>query len=67
MNAGLAQLIERRTGIQLNVLAGGGLENPTHVNSADSDFGTSVDILARAAYAGMEPYEGRRHSRLRLF
>jgi uncharacterized protein len=58
MAEGLTVLINREDpGLDLKVVAGGGKENPLHIQVGDGQIGMSIDFLVAAAYAGKAPYE----------
>jgi TRAP transporter TAXI family solute receptor len=59
MAEGLTALINRDDpSLSLNVAAGGGKENPRHIQAGDGQIGMSIDFLVAAAYAGKAPYDG---------
>jgi len=65
INLGIACLLAEKTrSINIRVVAGGGKDNPTRVQSGESQFATSIDFLSAAAYRGMPPYE-KPHLKLR--
>ena len=51
-------------GLRIEVIPGGGKDNPTSVQSGAAQFGTSIDFLSAAALAGRDPY-GAAHPALR--
>jgi uncharacterized protein len=58
MARALAELIERQpSGLDLQVVAGGGRENPISIQNGDGQIGMSVDFLVAAAYGGKAPYD----------
>jgi uncharacterized protein len=58
INLSIARLIAEKTrSINVRIVAGGGKDNPTRVQSGQSQFATSIDFLSAAAYRGMPPYE----------
>jgi len=65
MAAGVASLIrEENPDIQIRVVPGGGLANPTRINNGQSQMGWGIDAFAAAAFKGEEPYSAA-HPRLR--
>lgn len=65
MGAGIAALIkEENPEIQIRVVPGGGLANPTRINNGQSQMGWGIDAFAAAAFKGEEPYSAA-HPRLR--
>ncbi|WP_198378405.1 TAXI family TRAP transporter solute-binding subunit [Neoroseomonas rubea] len=65
MAAGLAALIrEENPDIQVRVVPGGGLANPTRVDNNQSQIGWGIDAFSAAAVQGVEPYN-RKHERIR--
>jgi TRAP transporter TAXI family solute receptor len=58
MAEALADLIRREApGHDLQVVAGGGRENPISIQNGEGQIGMSVDFLVAAAYAGKAPYD----------
>jgi len=65
MAAGLAALVrEENADIQIRVVPGGGLANPTRINNGQSQMGWGVDAFASSAFKGEEPYTAK-HEHLR--
>lgn len=65
MAAGLASLIrEENPDIQIRVVPGGGLANPTRINNNQSQMGWGIDAFAASAVQGVEPYNAK-HERIR--
>lgn len=65
MAAGLSSLIrEENPDIQVRVVPGGGLANPTRINNNQSQIGWGIDTFAASAVRGVEPYRGT-HPRIR--
>ncbi len=65
MAAGLASLIrEENPDIQIRVVPGGGVANPTRINNGQSQMGWGIDAFSAAAFRGEEPYSAA-HPRLR--
>lgn len=60
---GLAGLLKEQ-GLQVEVVAAGGKENPRLVERGECDFATTVDFVAAAARHGLPPYN-HPHRRLR--
>jgi uncharacterized protein len=59
MAEGISALINRDTpDLDLKVVAGGGKENPLHIQDGGGQIGMSIDFLVTAAYAGKTPYDG---------
>jgi len=57
MAAGLASLIrEENPDLQIRVVPGGGLANPTRVQNGQSQMGWGIDAFTAAAFKGEEPY-----------
>lgn len=65
MAAGLSSLIrEENPDIQIRVVPGGGLANPTRINNNQSQIGWGIDAFAASAVTGAEPYR-QKHERIR--
>ncbi|WP_424812575.1 TAXI family TRAP transporter solute-binding subunit [Roseococcus sp. YIM B11640] len=65
MAAGLASLIrEENPDLQVRVVPGGGLANPTRIQNGQSQMGWGIDAFTASAFKGEEPYTAA-HSRLR--
>jgi TRAP transporter TAXI family solute receptor len=65
MAAGLSSLIrEENPDIQIRVVPGGGLANPTRINNNQSQIGWGIDAFAASAVTGVEPYRAK-HERIR--
>lgn len=65
MGAGLASLIrEENADLQIRVVPGGGLANPTRIQNGQSQMGWGIDAFVASAYKGEEPYSAA-HTRLR--
>ena len=65
MAAGLSSLIrEENPEIQVRVVPGGGLANPTRINNNQSQIGWGIDAFAASAVQGVEPYSAK-HERIR--
>jgi hypothetical protein len=65
MAAGLSSLIrEENPDIQIRVVPGGGLANPTRIDNNQSQIGFGIDTFAASAVRGIEPYN-RRHEKIR--
>lgn len=65
MAAGLATLIrEENPEIQIRVVPGGGLANPTRIQNGQSQMGWGIDAFTAAAFKGEEPYTAA-HGKLR--
>lgn len=65
MAAGLSSLIrEENPEIQIRVVPGGGLANPTRINNNQSQIGWGIDAFAASAVQGVEPYSAK-HERIR--
>lgn len=65
MAAGLSSLIrEENTDIQIRVVPGGGLANPTRINNNQSQIGWGIDAFSASAVQGIEPYTAK-HERIR--
>jgi uncharacterized protein len=65
MAAGVAALVkDENPDIQIRVVPGGGLANPTRVNNNQSQMGWGIDAFTAAAARGEEPYSAK-HERLR--
>jgi len=57
MAAGLSSLIrEENPDIQIRVVPGGGLANPTRINENRAQIGWGIDSFAASAVRGIEPY-----------
>lgn len=57
MAAGLASLVrEENPQIQIRVVPGGGLANPTRIQNGQSQMGWGIDAFTAAAFKGEEPY-----------
>ena len=58
MVEGLAKLVgAEEPSLLLSVAAGGGRENPLHIERGKGELGMSIDFLVAAAAAGKPPYE----------
>ncbi|MBR0684054.1 TAXI family TRAP transporter solute-binding subunit [Roseomonas eburnea] len=65
MAAGLASLIrEENPDIQIRVVPGGGLANPTRINNNQSQMGWGIDAFSASAVQGIEPYTAK-HEKIR--
>ncbi len=65
MAAGVAALVkDENPEIQIRVVPGGGLANPTRVNNNQSQMGWGIDAFTAAAARGEEPYSAK-HEKLR--
>lgn len=65
MAAGLSALIrEENQDLQLRVVPGGGLANPTRIDNNQSQIGWGIDTFAASAVRGVEPYN-RKHEKIR--
>jgi len=65
MAVGLSALIrEENPEIQIRVVPGGGLANPTRINNNQSQLGWGIDAFAASAVRGDDPYQAR-HERIR--
>lgn len=65
MGAGVASLIrEENPDIQLRVVPGGGLANPTRINNNQSQMGWGIDAFSASAVQGIEPYSAK-HDKIR--
>ena len=65
MGAGIAALVrDENPDIQIRVVPGGGLANPTRINNNQSQMGWGIDAFTAAAARGEEPYSAK-HERLR--
>lgn len=65
MAAGIAALVkDENPDIQIRVVPGGGLANPTRINNNQSQMGWGIDAFTAAAARGEEPYTAK-HERLR--
>ncbi|MEO3474180.1 TAXI family TRAP transporter solute-binding subunit [Roseomonas sp. CAU 1739] len=60
MAAGLSSLIrEENPDIQIRVVPGGGLANPTRINNGQSQIGWGIDTFSASAVKGTEPYSAK--------
>lgn len=65
MAAGLSSLIrEENPDIQVRVVPGGGLANPTRIDNNQSQIGWGIDTFSASASRGVEPYN-RKHEKIR--
>ncbi|UFN47018.1 TAXI family TRAP transporter solute-binding subunit [Roseomonas sp. OT10] len=65
MAAGVAALVkDENPDIQIRVVPGGGLANPTRINNGQSQMGWGIDAFTAAAVRGEEPYQ-QKHARIR--
>lgn len=65
MAAGVASLIrEENPDVQIRVVPGGGLANPTRINNNQSQIGWGIDAFSASAVQGIEPYSAK-HERIR--
>jgi len=65
MAAGLSSLIrEENPDLQIRVVPGGGLANPTRINNNQSQMGWGIDAFSASAVQGIEPYSAK-HERIR--
>ncbi|MBR0670107.1 TAXI family TRAP transporter solute-binding subunit [Neoroseomonas soli] len=65
MGAGVASLIrEENPDIQIRVVPGGGLANPTRINNNQSQIGWGIDAFSASAVQGIEPYSAK-HDKIR--
>src|SRR5438105_4032508 len=55
-----ALITEKNPDITFELFPGGGRDNPTRIQSGDSQIGLGIDFLSRAAKRGESPY-GRAH------
>ena len=56
MGAGIAALAKDEADLQIRVVPGGGLANPTRINNGQSQMGWGIDAFTAAAVRGEEPY-----------
>ncbi len=67
MAAGVSALIrEENPDIQIRVVPGGGLANPTRINNGQSQIGWGIDAFSASAVRGVEPYSAK-HEKIRCF
>jgi uncharacterized protein len=65
MAEGLRRLLaEENPGLALEILPGGGKDNPGRLQDGDGQLAMSIDFLAAAAYRGQEPYPARPMTKL---
>ncbi len=65
MAVGIAALVrEENPDIQMRVVPGGGLANPTRINNGQSQMGWGIDAFAASAVQGVEPYSAK-HEKIR--
>ena len=64
MGAGIAALAKDEADLQIRVVPGGGLANPTRINNGQSQMGWGIDAFTAAAVRGEEPYRAK-HERIR--
>ena len=65
MGAGISALVrDENPDIQIRVVPGGGLANPTRINNGQSQMGWGIDAFTAAAARGEDPYR-EKHERLR--
>lgn len=65
--AGISALVqEKAPDITMKTVTGGGVSNPSKVDTGASQFGLVQSIFAVAAVKGGGPFEGKPHARLRL-
>lgn len=65
MAVGLSSLIrDENPDIQIRVVPGGGLANPTRINNNQSQIGWGIDAFSASAVQGIEPYSAK-HERIR--
>lgn len=65
MAAGVSALIrEENPEIQIRVVPGGGLANPTRINNGQSQMGWGIDAFSASAVQGVEPYTAK-HDKIR--
>jgi TRAP transporter TAXI family solute receptor len=64
MAAGIAALVKDEADLQIRVVPGGGVANPTRVNNGQSQMGWGIDAFTAAAWRGEEPYRAK-HEKIR--
>jgi hypothetical protein len=64
MGAGIAALAKDESDLQIRVVPGGGLANPTRINNGQSQMGWGIDAFTAAAVRGEEPYRAK-HDKIR--
>jgi TRAP transporter TAXI family solute receptor len=64
MGAGIAALAKDEADLQIRVVPGGGLANPTRINNGQSQMGWGIDAFTAAAVRGEEPYRAK-HDKIR--
>ncbi|MBL8702407.1 MAG: TAXI family TRAP transporter solute-binding subunit [Alphaproteobacteria bacterium] len=65
INVGIARLLAAAVpGLEIEIVAAGGRENPELVDRGDCGFGTTIDFVAADALGGRAPYD-RAHPNLR--
>lgn len=65
--AGISALVqEKAPDITMKTVTGGGISNPSKVDTGDSQFGLIQSIFAVAAVKGTGPFNGKPHAKLRL-
>ncbi|WP_043829295.1 TAXI family TRAP transporter solute-binding subunit [Muricoccus aerilatus] len=64
MGAGIAALAKDEADLQIRVVPGGGLANPTRINNGQSQMGWGIDAFTAAAVRGEDPYRAK-HDKIR--
>ena len=65
MAVGISSLVrEENPDIQIRVVPGGGLANPTRINNGQSQLGWGIDAFSASAVNGVEPYTAK-HEKIR--
>lgn len=65
MAVGIAALVrEENPDIQIRVVPGGGLANPTRINNGQSQLGWGIDAFSSSAVQGEDPYN-QKHEKIR--
>ncbi len=67
MAAGISSLVhEKDASVTIKTVTGGGVSNPSKINSGKSQLGMVQSIFAVAAVNGTTPFNGKKHGKLRL-
>ena len=65
ISTGMAELLREKAGLKVNVVPGGGAQNPVLVDKGDADIGLGLPPLLGAAARAEDPYQNRQMANLR--
>ena len=66
ISGGMAELMREKAGLNIQVVPGGGTQNPVLVQSGEAEIGMGLPPLLGAAFRGEDPYTGKAMPDLRF-